>query len=99
MKMRPNNLLYMPGVDQKITEIVVMKLHDFWEARRAILALREGKVVILLLSELESNQMQRAVDLITGSTCAINGYAKRIGLESSSSRRVNPQQPVKSFVR
>ncbi len=28
--------------------------------------------------ELESNQMQRTVDLLTGSTCAINGYAKWI---------------------
>ena len=36
------------------------------------------EIVILVLSELESNQMQRAVDLVTGSTYAINGYAKWI---------------------
>lgn len=69
----------MPGADERIPEIVVMELRDFWEARQAILALREWKIVILRLSELESKQMQRAVDLVTGSTYAINGYAKWIG--------------------
>lgn len=78
MKMRLNNLLYMRRADQRTPEIVVMKLDNFWEARKAILALREWKVVILVLSKLESDQMQRAVDLITGSTYAINGYAKWI---------------------
>ncbi len=53
MEMRPNNLLYMPGAEQRIPEIVVMKLHDFWSAHQAILALRKWKIVILILSELE----------------------------------------------
>lgn len=69
---------HMPESARRILEIVVIEPHDLSEAPQAIQALREWKIVILKLSQLESNQVQRAADLVTGGTYAINGHTKWI---------------------
>ena len=77
--MRPNKLLYLPGVATRAVEIVVIEPRKFSEALTAIQALRASKIVILKLSELESKQVQRVIDLVTGGTYAIDGYTKWVG--------------------
>jgi cell division inhibitor SepF len=68
----------MPGADRRVPEVVVIEPHDFSETLQAIQALRESKIVILKLSELEPSQVQRAVD-IAGGACAISCYTKWVG--------------------
>ena len=77
--MRPNKLLYTPGVVTRTVEIVVMEPREFSEALAAIQALRASKIVILKLSELEPKQVQRVIDLVTGGTYALDGYTKCVG--------------------
>lgn len=69
----------MPGTAKRILEILVIEPRDLSETPQAIQALRERKIVILKLSEIQCNQAQRAVDLVTGGTYAIHGHTKRIG--------------------
>lgn len=77
--MRSNNLLYMPGANSQILEIVVIQMYDFAEILQAIQAIRESKIVLLRLSELEPNQAQRAADIVTGGTFAIDGHTRWVG--------------------
>lgn len=69
----------MPGADRRVPEVVVIEPHDFSETPQAIQALRESKIVILKLSELEPNQVQRAVDIVASGACAIREQRPKVG--------------------
>ncbi len=69
----------MPGAASRIPEIVVIEPRELSETSLAIQALREWKIVILKLTELESNQAQRAVDFVSGGTYAVDGHTTWIG--------------------
>lgn len=77
--MYQNNLLDIPITAREIPQIVIIEPLDSLEASSAIQALRQSKIVILKLSELESNQAQQVVDFITGGTYAIDGHTQLIG--------------------
>lgn len=77
--MHQNNLLHLPGVASEVPEIVIIEPLDSSAASSAIEALRQSKIVILQLSELESNQAQQVVDFISGGTYAIDGYTQLLG--------------------
>ena len=69
----------MPEAASRIPEIVVLEPRDLSETSLAIQALRSRKVVILKLTNLESDQAQRAADFVTGGTYAIDGHTEWIG--------------------
>lgn len=73
-----NNLIELPRTASKIPEIIIIEPLDSKDACSAIQALHQWKIVILKLSNLESNQAQRVVDFITGGTYAINGHTQLI---------------------
>ena len=76
--MYQNNLIELPRTVSKIPEIIILEPLDSRDACSAIQALHQWKIVILKLSNLESNQAQRVVDFITGGTYAINGHSQLI---------------------
>lgn len=76
--MYQNNLIELPRTISKIPEIIILEPLDSKDACSAIQALHQWKIVILKLSNLESNQAQRVVDFITGGTYAINGHTQLI---------------------
>lgn len=69
----------MPEAASRIPEIVVLEPRDLSEISLAIQALRSQQVVILKLTNLESDQAQRAADFVTGGTYAIAGHTELIG--------------------
>lgn len=74
-----DNLLNLPKAASRILEILVVEPRSKKETYLAIQALREGKIVILKLSALETKWARRAADFITGSTYAIDGRTQLIG--------------------
>ena len=74
-----NHQRSLPVASKGIPEVVVMNLQSFDETPRAIQALRERKMVILVLSKLTNEQAQRAVDFVAGGTYAIDGHTQWIG--------------------
>lgn len=78
-KMYQNHLPHTSGVTSRFLEIVIIQPQDWLETSHAIQALRESKVVVLKLSDLEPNQAQRAADFVTGGTYAIDGHTQWLG--------------------
>ncbi len=65
--------------DNSIYEVVVIELQSLENMLQAIEALRQRKIVIVKLSQWNSEEMQRAVDCLAGSTYAIDGQTLLIG--------------------
>lgn len=59
-------------------EIVVIKPRDWSEIFQAVQALREQKIVVLNLTIFEPEQVERAVNFVTGSTYALHGQSQWI---------------------
>lgn len=85
--MYQNNLIELPTTNIHTfeivsPEIVIIEPINSLEACSAIQALRQRKIVILKLTNLEFNQAQRVVDFITGGTYAINGRTQLISKQT-----------------
>lgn len=77
--MYQNHLPHMSRIASKFPEIVIIQPQDWLETSLAIQALREHKIVVLQLSELEPDKAQRAADFVTGGTYAIDGHTQWLG--------------------
>lgn len=78
-KMKPSNVIGMPGLTNGNSEVVVIEPHSFEEMPQVILALRERKSVVLNLNVMNPEEAQRAVDFIAGGTYAMDGHQERVG--------------------
>lgn len=76
---RESNVIAMPGLSSFHSELVVMEPASFQEVPAALIALRDRKVVVLNLSQMEGDEAQRSVDYVAGGTFALNGHQERIG--------------------
>lgn len=76
---RESNVIAMPGVSSFHSELVVMEPASFQEVPAALVALRDRKVVVLNLSNMDGDEAQRSVDYVAGGTFALNGHQERIG--------------------
>ena len=76
---RNNNVIGMPGVNNGISEVVVIEPRSFEEMPQVIQALRERRSVVLNLNIMDPDEAQRAVDFVAGGTYAIDGHQERIG--------------------
>lgn len=74
-----NNVVAMPGVSSAQAELVIMEPLSFQEVPAAVIALRERKVVVLNLGNLDADEAQRSVDYVAGGTFALDGHQERIG--------------------
>ncbi|MGK7890596.1 MAG: cell division protein SepF [Leptolyngbyaceae cyanobacterium] len=74
-----NNVITMPGASSFQSELVIMEPYSFQEVPAAIMALRDRKVVVLNLGNLEAEEAQRSVDYVAGGTFALDGHQERIG--------------------
>lgn len=63
----------------RFPEIVIVQPQDWLETSQAIQALREHKIVVLKLGDLEPSQAQRAADFVTGGTYALDGHTQWLG--------------------
>lgn len=73
-----NNVVWMPTATTKKAAVVVMKPYKLAEITQAILALRSGKTMVLNLTQMDSEQAQRAIDLVTGANYFMQGKQKRL---------------------
>ena len=69
----------MPVNASRFPEIIIIQPRDWSETSQAIQALRENKIVVLKLNELEPKQAQRAADFVTGGTYALEGHTQWLG--------------------
>ena len=76
---RESNVIAMPGLSSFHSELVVMEPASFQDVPAALIALRDRKVVVLNLSQMEGDEAQRSVDYVAGGTFALNGHQERIG--------------------
>lgn len=74
-----NNVIAMPGASSFQSELVIMEPYSFQEVPAAIMALRDRKVVVLNLGNLDAEEAQRSVDYVAGGTFALDGHQERIG--------------------
>ena len=74
-----SNVIGMPGISSSAAEVIVMEPRSFDEMPKAIQALRERKTIIINLTMMEPDQVQRAVDFVAGGTFAIDGHQERVG--------------------
>ena len=74
-----NNVISMPGVSAFHSELVIMEPYSFQEVPAALIALRDRKVVVLNLGNMDAEEAQRSVDYVAGGTFALNGNQERIG--------------------
>ncbi len=63
-----SNVVRMPNLASRMTEIVVMEPRQVEEMPQVIQALRQGKPVLLNLTTMSLEQAQRAVDFVVGAT-------------------------------
>ncbi|NEQ96764.1 MAG: cell division protein SepF, partial [Cyanothece sp. SIO2G6] len=68
-----NNVIAMPGASSFQSELVIMEPYSFQEIPAAIIALRDRKVVVLNLSNLDADEAQRSVDYVAGGAFALVG--------------------------
>ncbi len=65
--------------DNSISEVVVIKWQSLEKTLQALEALREGKIVIVNLTQWNSGEVQRAANCLADSTYAIGGQTLLIG--------------------
>ncbi len=73
-----NNVVWMPNATTRLAAVVVMKPIELAEITQAILALRSGLIVLLNLTQIDSKQAQRAIDLVAGANYFMQGKQKRL---------------------
>lgn len=61
------------------SQVVVIEPHSYTEVSQAIHALWQCKSVVLDLSKMKPEQVQRAVDFIAGATHALQGKQEQVG--------------------
>lgn len=78
-KMTKSNVIGMPGLNNGVSEVVVIEPHSFEEMPQVIQALRERRSVVLNLNVMNPEEAQRAVDFVAGGTYAMDGHQERVG--------------------
>ena len=73
-----NNLLPLSGGSSN-QRIAFLTPKSIRETEDAILALREGEVLLCNLSSLGESEAQRIADFVSGGTCALSGHQAEIG--------------------
>lgn len=73
-----NNLLPLSGGGTN-QRIAFLTPRSFAETEAAILALKEGEVLLCNLAHLGEGEAQRIADFVSGGTCAICGNQAEIG--------------------
>lgn len=79
VKMTKSNVIGMPGLNNGVSEVVVIEPHSFEEMPQVIQALRERRSVVLNLNVMNPEEAQRAVDFVAGGTYAMDGHQERVG--------------------
>ncbi|MEM9154394.1 MAG: cell division protein SepF [Cyanobacteria bacterium P01_F01_bin.33] len=74
-----SNVIGLPGVQQSLGEMVILKPQSFEEMANVVQFLRDRKSVILNLTLMEPAEAQRSVDFVAGGTYAIDGHQERVG--------------------
>jgi cell division inhibitor SepF len=69
----------LTGARHRVTEVLVIEPQAFEDIPYVIQALREYKSVVLNLSGMDPDYIQRTIDFIAGGTHAIDGNHERIG--------------------
>ena len=59
-------------------EVVLVSPRRFQEAQKAVVAVREQKVVVLQAQQMEPDLAQRTIDFVAGGVQAIEGQAERL---------------------
>ncbi len=73
-----NNLLPLSGGGNN-QRIAFLTPRSFTETEAAILALKDGEVLLCNLSHLGEREAQRIADFVSGGTCAISGNQAKVG--------------------
>ncbi len=73
-----DNLLPLAGGSSN-QRIAFLTPRSFQETEAAILALREGEVLLCNLAHLNEGEAQRIADFVSGGTCALSGHQAEIG--------------------
>ena len=73
-----DNLLPLGGGSQS-QRIAFLTPRSFEETEAAIMALREGEVLLCNLANLSEIEAQRIADFVSGGTCALSGHQAEIG--------------------
>lgn len=74
-----SNVIGLPGVQQSMGEMVILKPQSFDEMATVVQFLRDRKSVILNLTLMDPSEAQRSVDFVAGGTYAIDGHQERVG--------------------
>lgn len=77
----PQHNKVVPLPSQRSTEIVVLRLSSFGEARNATSHLKSRKSIILNLEDVPKEESKRVIDFICGTAYALNGNMQRIAEE------------------
>lgn len=72
-----DNLIPLTGMGN--CAIAILHPQTFDETARAVEALKKGKIILLNLADLATDQAQRYLDFAAGSTCALSGHHHAIG--------------------
>ena len=70
---------FAPDPQRWGAEVVVMHPRSFAAVQEALLLLRDHVTVLLNLSGLPTDQLQRAVDFMAGGACALDASVERLG--------------------
>lgn len=73
-----NNLLPLAGGGNN-QKIAFLTPKSFDETEAAIMALKQGEVLLCNLANLDKGDAQRIADFVSGGTCAISGHQAEIG--------------------
>ena len=73
-----DNLLPLAGGNSN-QRIAFLTPKSFAETETAILALKEGEVLLCNLANLAESEAQRIADFVSGGTCALSGHQAEIG--------------------
>lgn len=71
----------VPLHSQRTTEIVVLKLSSFGEARNATGHLKSHRSIILNLEDVPKEESKRIIDFVCGTAFALSGNMQRIAEE------------------
>lgn len=74
-----NKVIPLPA--QKSTEIVVLRLLSFSEAKNATAHLKTRRSIILNLENVPKDESKRIIDFVCGTAFALNGNMQRIADE------------------
>lgn len=73
-----DNIIPLPGTTSRRYEVVIVEPSSSDTLAQAVQALREGKVIVLNLDQLDQDQAQRLLDFLSGSAYAISAQVSQI---------------------